>query len=107
MEEHTFFSEGARMGIEHINPEGMLKSPAYSQGVVLPAGARMLLIGGQNGVDEKGQLVSNDFGEQSAKAIDNVIRVLEAAGGTLDRLGGLPPFFKGGVGFCPRFLALA
>ena len=38
------------MTIQHINPDGMLKSPAFSQGVIVPAGARTLLIGGQNGV---------------------------------------------------------
>src|ERR1700761_4721063 len=93
------------MSMEHVNPEGMLKSPAYSQGVVLPAGARMLLIGGQNGGDEKRQLVSNDFGEQSAKAIDNVIRVLEAAGGTLDQLVRLAIYVKGDVDIRPGFAA--
>lgn len=93
------------MSIEHVHPEGMLKSPVYSQGIVLPAGARMLLIGGQNGVDEKGQLVSRDFGEQSAKAIDNVIRVLEAAGGTLDQLVRLAIYVKGDVDIRPGFEA--
>jgi enamine deaminase RidA (YjgF/YER057c/UK114 family) len=93
------------MAIEHINPEGMLKSPAYSQGIVVPVGLRTLLIGGQNGVDEKGQLVSKDFGEQSARAIDNVIRVLETAGGTLDQLVRLAIYIKGDVNIRPGFEA--
>jgi len=27
------------MSIEYINPDGMLKSPAFSQGIIIPAGA--------------------------------------------------------------------
>jgi hypothetical protein len=54
------------MNVQHINPGGMLKSSAFSQGIIIPAGARTLLIGGQNGVDEKGQVVGKDLGEQTA-----------------------------------------
>jgi hypothetical protein len=31
------------MSLEHINPEGMLKSPAFSQGVIVPGNARLLV----------------------------------------------------------------
>ena len=44
------------MPVEYINPAGMHKSPIYSQGIILPANARLLLIGGQNAVNEKGLL---------------------------------------------------
>lgn len=85
------------MIIKHVNPDGMLKSPAFSQGIILPASARTLVIGGQNGVDEKGQLVSKDFGQQSARAIDNLIKVLETAGGTIENLVRLGIYVKGDV----------
>ena len=75
------------MPIEHINPEGMHRNAAFSQGVIVPAGARMLVIGGQNAVDENGEIVGKgDTAAQTAKAVDNLIKVLEAAGGTLDDL---------------------
>ena len=45
------------MSVEYINTDGMHKSPVFSQGIILPANARLLLIGGQNGVDEKGEIV--------------------------------------------------
>ena len=51
---------------EFINPDGMLQSPQFSQGIISPAAARTLTIVGQNGVDAEGKLVSKDFGEQSA-----------------------------------------
>jgi enamine deaminase RidA (YjgF/YER057c/UK114 family) len=93
------------MTIQHINPDGMLKSPAFSQGIIIPAGARTLLIGGQNGVDEKGQLVSKNLGEQTAKAVDNLIKVLEAAGGTLENLVRVGIYVKGDADIRPGFEA--
>lgn len=89
----------------YINPDGMLKSPAFSQGIVLQAGARLLLIGGQNGVDEQGRLVSKGLGEQTAKALDNLIKVLEASGGTLENLVRLAIYVKGDVDIRPGFEA--
>ena len=93
------------MTLQHINPDGMLKSPAFSQGIVVPAGARTLLIGGQSGVDEQGQLVGNDLGAQTAKAVDNLIKVLEAAGGSLEDLVRVGIYVKGDVDIRPGFEA--
>jgi len=89
------------MTIERINPDGMLKSPAFSQGSIVPAGARTLIIGGQNGIDENGQVVSKNLGEQTAKAVDNLIKVLESAGGTLEGLVRLGIYVKGDVDVRP------
>ena len=93
------------MTIERINPDGLLKSPAFSQGVIVPAGARALIIGGQNGVDETGQVVSKELGEQTARAVDNLVKVLEAAGGTLEGLVRLAIYVKGDVDLRPGFEA--
>lgn len=93
------------MNVQHINPDGMLKSPAFSQGIIIPAGARTLLIGGQNGVDEKGQVVGKDLGEQTAKAVDNLIKVLEAAGGILENLVRVGIYVKGDADIRPGFEA--
>lgn len=73
--------------VEHINPDSMHKNPAFSQGVVIPANARILLIGGQNAVDAKGEIVGKgDIAAQTTKAVENLLTVLETAGGTLDDL---------------------
>lgn len=93
------------MSCLYINPDGMPKSPAFSQGVVIPAGARTLIIGGQNGVDERGQLVGKSLGEQTAKAVDNLIQVIEAAGGTLASLVRLGIYVKGDIDIRPGFEA--
>lgn len=75
------------MALQHINPDGMHKNPAFSQGIVIPAGARLLVIGGQNAVDGKGEIVGKgDIAAQATQAVQNLLTVLEAAGGTLDGL---------------------
>ncbi len=91
--------------VEHVNPDGMLKSPVFSQGIIVPAGARTLIIGGQDGVDEKGQVVSKDLGGQTAKAVDNMIKVLEAAGGTIENLVRVGIYLKGDIDIQPGFEA--
>ena len=91
------------MALEHLNPEGLLKSPAFSQGIVVPGNARLLVIGGQNGVDAAGQLVSKDLEGQTAKAVDNLIKVLDAAGGKLEDLVRIGIYVKGDVDIRPGF----
>ncbi len=93
------------MSIEHLNPDGMHKSPAFSQGIIMPAKARILIIGGQNGVDETGQVVSKDLAGQTAKAVDNLVKVLEAAGGTLENLVRVGIYIKVDVDIRPGFEA--
>ena len=75
------------MQVEHLNPQGMYRSPVFSQGIILPAGARILLIGGQNGVNEKGEIVDKtDVGKQTERALANMQKVLDAAGATISDL---------------------
>jgi enamine deaminase RidA (YjgF/YER057c/UK114 family) len=65
----------------------MYHSPVFSQGIILPAGARLLLIGGQNGVDEDGAIIGRgDVARQTEKALSNMLRILDAAGARLEDL---------------------
>lgn len=68
------------MSLEHINPASMHHNPAFSQGVLQVGPGRLLVVGGQNGVDANGAVVSDDFGEQTRQAMRNLLTVLEAAG---------------------------
>lgn len=67
-----------------MQPAGLVVSPAFSHAAVVPPGATTIFVGGQNGVDETGAVVSADAGEQSARALDNARVALEAAGASLD-----------------------
>ncbi|MCR8669645.1 RidA family protein [Agrococcus sp. HG114] len=70
--------------IMRMRPDGLVRSPAFSHvAVVPPPGATTIYVGGQNGVDESGAVVSADAGEQAARAIDNAATALAAAGASL------------------------
>ena len=71
------------MTITLLQPAGLVASPAFSHVAVVPAGATTIYVGGQNGVDESGSVVSSDVAEQSSRTIDNVSVALEAAGASL------------------------
>jgi enamine deaminase RidA (YjgF/YER057c/UK114 family) len=66
-----------------LQPDGLVVSPAFSHVAVVPAGATTIYVGGQNGVDADGKIVSDDVAEQSASAIDNASTALESAGASL------------------------
>ena len=71
------------MGITLLQPAGLVLSPAFSHVAVVPAGATTIYVGGQNGVDATGAVVSGDIAEQSIRALDNARVALEAAGASL------------------------
>lgn len=67
-----------------MQPAGLVVSPAFSHVAVVPPGATTIYVGGQNGVDETGAVVSADAGEQSLRAVENARVALEAAGAGLE-----------------------
>jgi enamine deaminase RidA (YjgF/YER057c/UK114 family) len=71
------------MSIRHINPEGLHRSPAFSQAVVVEQPAKTIYIGGQNGVDTDGKLVGPTVGEQTSQAFRNLATILESEGASL------------------------
>ncbi|KJL18318.1 putative aminoacrylate peracid reductase RutC [Microbacterium oxydans] len=72
------------MDITLTQPEGLVVSPAFSHVAVVPPGATTIYVGGQNGVDASGAIVSSDAGEQSARAVENARVALESVGAGLD-----------------------
>jgi len=94
------------MPVQHINPDAMHKNPAFSQAILLPAGARTLIIGGQNAVDVHGQVVGKgDLGAQTPKALENLQHCLKAAGATLEQLVQVKIYLAGDVDLRPGFAA--
>ncbi|MEV4538711.1 RidA family protein [Asanoa sp. NPDC049518] len=71
------------MTVRHVNPEGMHRSPAFSQAVVVEQPTKTIYIGGQNGVDADGKIVGPTMGEQSLQAFRNLATILESEGMTL------------------------
>lgn len=71
------------MDIHLLQPEGLVVSPAFSHVAVVPPDATTIYVGGQNGIDATGAVVSDDVAEQSRRAVDNVATALRAGGASL------------------------
>ena len=71
------------MRVRHINPEGLHRSPAFSQAVVVEEPTKTIYIGGQNGVDADGKIVGPTLVEQATQAFRNLATILESEGASL------------------------
>ena len=69
------------MAFTVINPQSLGAPSGYSNGLLTDAGGRLLFIAGQIAWNEKQKIVSDDFVEQFERALENLIAVVNAAGG--------------------------
>jgi len=67
------------MKITHINPDGLYKSPAFSQAVVA-GGGKTIYIGGQNGILPDGTMAGDNLASQTEQAYKNIIEILKTVG---------------------------
>jgi enamine deaminase RidA (YjgF/YER057c/UK114 family) len=74
---------------QFINPESLGRPRGYANGVLVPAGGRLLFVAGQIAWDERQQIVSADFVAQFDRALANVLTVVRAAGGTPEQIARL------------------
>src|SRR4030095_7007341 len=73
--------------VQHLNPDGMHKNPAYSQAVVVAGNAKTVYVGGQNAVNASGQIVGKgDLEAQTEQVLRNVETALAASGGSLEHV---------------------
>ena len=83
------------MKLETVEPEGWEPPTGYSNGVLAPAGARLLFVAGQIAWDADQVLVGKgDFAAQFRQALANVLAVVDAAGGEPAHLASLTVFVK-------------
>jgi enamine deaminase RidA (YjgF/YER057c/UK114 family) len=68
------------MPLEPINPESLAPGRGYSQG--MKGRGDLVFVAGQIGWNREGRLVSSDIVAQFAQALDNVLDVVWAAGGS-------------------------
>ena len=69
--------------VTHINPDGLPTNPGFTHAVKVPGGMALVFIGGQNGVDASGNVVSDSADEQAVQALRNVELGVKAAGGSI------------------------
>src|ERR1044071_1296215 len=68
------------MKMSFINPAELAEPRGYSNGVLVEGG-RLLFVAGQIGWDSLCRIVSDDFADQFALALENVLAVVRQAGG--------------------------
>ena len=71
------------MAAKQLNPEGVFDPKAFgmSQGVV-DLGSGLVFVSGQVAWDVEGRVVGTTYGDQTRRALQNLIAVLGAAGAT-------------------------
>jgi enamine deaminase RidA (YjgF/YER057c/UK114 family) len=72
--------------VSYLNPAQLHSNPAFTQVVRIPAGHDLIVIGGQNGVDSSGRVVSDDIGGQTRQALRNLQVCLQEANADLDHV---------------------
>ena len=72
--------------VSYLNPAELHSSPAFSQAVRIPAGHDLIVVGGQNGVDSSGRVISDDLAGQTRQAFRNLQVCLEEAKADLDHV---------------------
>ncbi len=77
------------MSLEIINPASLGAPRGYSNGVLAPAGGRLLFVAGQVAWDAEQRLVGDDFPGQFGQALANVVAVVREAGGRPEDLARL------------------
>jgi enamine deaminase RidA (YjgF/YER057c/UK114 family) len=83
------------MSFDIVNPEILGKPRGWSNGMLAPAGGRMLFIAGQVASDASGKIpedISGSFVEQFVRALSNVKTVVEQARGGVEDIGRLTIF---------------
>ena len=76
------------MKMDIINPEALAEPGGYNNGVLVEGGS-LLFVAGQIGWDRERRIVSEDFAEQFAQALENVLAVVRAAGGDSSSIASL------------------
>lgn len=66
--------------MEIINPPELGQPKGYNNGIVADGG-KLLFIAGQIGWDSQQKIVSDDFAEQFAQALANILTIVRKAGG--------------------------
>ncbi|HET9531971.1 MAG TPA: RidA family protein [Blastocatellia bacterium] len=63
-----------------INPSSLAEPRGYNNGLLFEGGS-LLFVAGQVGWDREQRIVSDDFAQQFAQALENVLAVVREAGG--------------------------
>jgi enamine deaminase RidA (YjgF/YER057c/UK114 family) len=75
------------MKIDYINPENMAKPRGYSHAISVSGNHTTIYIGGQNAIDEDGNLIGKgNFKEQTVQVLTNIEKILEKSGAKFENI---------------------
>ncbi len=80
------------MSYEVINPEQLGAPRGWNNGMLGPAGGRVLFVAGQTAHDRSGRVPEAGFVEQFGRALDNTLAVVREAGGRPSDIGRMTVF---------------
>jgi enamine deaminase RidA (YjgF/YER057c/UK114 family) len=69
-----------------VNPKSLPAPVGFNHGVLVE-GKKILFLAGQNGANQRSEIVSEDFTVQFEWALKNLLEVLKEAGGKPEQLG--------------------
>ena len=73
--------------VQYLNPADLHKNPAYSQVAVVQGNVRTVYVGGQNAVNQSGEIVgANDMARQAEQVFRNLDMALTSAGAKLEHI---------------------
>ena len=70
-----------------VNPRSLGEPKGWNNGLIAPAGARLLFVAGQAGWETEAAGDPPGFAEQFARALDKVLAVVREAGGVPEDVG--------------------
>ncbi len=77
----------SRRTFELINPEPLGRPRGWTHGILTPAGGRVLFVAGQTAADASGRVAAAELVPQWERALENVLAVVRAAGGSPEHIG--------------------
>ena len=78
-------SKGEKMSdkINHINPEGLSRNPAFSQVVTTQGSGKTVYVGGQDAINAADEIIGKgNIASQTDQVMKNLQTVLSACGAT-------------------------
>ena len=73
--------------VKHINPEGLLKNPAFTQVITTQGSGKTIYIGGQDSVNATGKIIGKgDIHVQTEQVMENILTALTACGATFENI---------------------
>jgi len=80
----TTFTHG---GVQHINPDGLSKNPAFTHVIVVNGQMKTIHIGGQDAIDASGAIVGKgDIKQQMEQVLNSLQAALKAGGAELEHI---------------------